>query len=289
MNETLILTKDQIKLITNKYQSYSLPLTTKYMLFRAKIDDTNLIIYTTYKLHIQGGSNAIFDEICSLLNIKQKNKEIEIGQNIIGTDEVGTGDFFGGIFVCACFVPEEKEYLLKDLKIGDSKKFTDSKILELAPIIKNNFTYTVKFLNNESYNQISKKRNMNEIKALMHNLAIKELISKNINYDTIIIDGFTDKNKYIEYLKDNDIEVVENVDLIQKAEDKFYAVGAASIIARYHFIKHIENLSIETGYEILKGAGANVDELLNKIINDGNKDLLVKIAKMNFKNYTKLY
>lgn len=287
MDKTIIITKEQINIITNKYQEYSLPVTTKYQLFRAKIKNTSITIYTTGKLHFQGEYDSIYNEICELLNIESEEIKLD-GKNIIGTDEVGTGDFFGGIFVCACFVPQDKESLLKDLGIRDSKKITDEKINELAPIIMKNFKYIVNGINNESYNKISKKRNMNEIKALLHNMAIKDLIQAAIYYDQIIIDGFCTKEKYFEYLRKNKDEIIENVNLIEKAEDKYLAVGAASIIARYKFLKHIEYISEQSGYQILKGAGENVDELIKKIIDDGNKEILSKIAKLNFKNYTKL-
>ena len=45
----------------------------------------------------------------------------------IGSDEVGTGDYFGPIVVTACFVLKNDIKELEKLGVNDSKKITDEK------------------------------------------------------------------------------------------------------------------------------------------------------------------
>ncbi|PAI66054.1 hypothetical protein APW74_09320, partial [Staphylococcus aureus] len=44
----------------------------------------------------------------------------------------GSGDYFGPLTVCAAFVTKEHVPILKTLGVDDSKKLTDTKIVELA-------------------------------------------------------------------------------------------------------------------------------------------------------------
>ena len=103
---------------------------------------------------LQGGNE---NEVCLKLleflkidpktvNISQNNSETtsdnKLFRNLIGTDEVGTGDFFGGIVVVACYVKAELINDIKKLGVRDSKELSDSKIMDIAPKIIIIVTYT---------------------------------------------------------------------------------------------------------------------------------------------------
>ena len=81
---------------------------------------------------------------------------------------------------------------------------------------------------------------------------------------------------------------VTNISFYIKGESKCMSVAAASIIARYMFLLEMDKLEKEFGYELPKGAGANVDNQIQKIIKEKGKDYLYNFAKINFKNLTKL-
>ena len=51
----------------------------------------------------------------------------------------------------------------------------------------------------------------------------------------------------------------------------------------------MHELSELHAYELRKGAGSPVDEQIQTIITDGKVSILPLIAKMNFKNITKLH
>ena len=50
----------------------------------------------------------------------------------------------------------------------------------------------------------------------------------------------------------------------------------------------MNDIEKKSGYPMVKGAGPKVDELIQKIRNEKGDKYLSNIAKLNFKNYTKL-
>lgn len=282
MNYSYSLNEKQSKLIIKTYRD-ELPLTTPYMKYRAQVKKSTITIYTTNKLLIQGpDSDDVYQEILTLIDDKSEKA-------IIGTDEVGTGDYFGGITVCACFVPLDKQKWLRTIGVKDSKQVSDDSIYKLAPMLKKNLVHAVILLNNEKYNEITTfpEMNLNKIKAIMHNQVINKILTKPISYDEVIVDGFTTQEKYYEYLKKQK-KVFQKAKLIEKAENQYLAVACASIIARYHFLEHLANLSSQYHLNLPKGAGTPVDDMIKYIIESCQIDLLGKIAKLNFKNTSKV-
>lgn len=296
MTYTYDLTNNQIQIIINQYQEYQISDTNNYTLFRAKIKSTTLTIFQTGKILLQGNDiSDVQKEINTILNLdikminNKKSKNQSVGHNIIGTDEVGTGDYFGGIVVAAAYVEKSKILELTKMGIKDSKLINDEKIYVLGKYLIENIPHSVLLLNNEKYNQITNNGiNLNQIKAILHNKVIINFLNKypNIHYDAIIIDGFCSNEKYQEYLIGYK-ETFKAVNLIEKAESKYISVAAASIIARYYFLKHLEDLSNKYHYSLLKGASTNVDKLIKKIINEKGSNYLYNFSKINFKNTKK--
>ena len=61
--------------------------------------------------------------------LSSSNLPTNISQlSMIGSDEVGTGDYFGPITVCAAYVRQDQIHLLKELGVQDSKNLNDEKI-----------------------------------------------------------------------------------------------------------------------------------------------------------------
>lgn len=303
MNYSLTLTQDQIDIIIDKFQEYEVSITNYYTLFRAKIKLSTLTIFTTGKLLIQGKeSYCIYKDICDTLGLKIEYDEtkqekdinienIKIFESYIGNDEVGTGDFFGPIVVCSSCVDENNYLYVKRLGVKDSKAITsDEKILEIGEKLINTIPHTVTILTNTKYNEVitNPNMNMNKVKAVLHNNVINKFLNKykDLKYNSIVIDDFCGEQKYYEYLS-NSKNLVKNIIFETKAENKYLSVACSSIIARYYFLKEIEKLSEISGYNILKGASSKVDKLASEIIKDKGTSFLSKIAKLNFKNFSK--
>ncbi len=276
-----------------------------YSIFQVKQYDCVITLYESGKVMFQGiGADieASFwteqERIINNRNIDEEAKKKEEKENnkqyyyydAIGSDEVGTGDYFGPIIVTATLVDKSTRKLLEDLKIMDSKKMTDDKIRRCAPIIMKKLPYVTFTLSNPKYNELAFKGfNMNKIKAILHNKVLYELSNKGIPYHKIIVDQFTTPRSYFSYLKQENItEKVTKITFLTKGESAHLSVAAASVISRYLFLEEMDKLSEKYKLNILKGASDKVDELGKQIVAKYGKQELNKIAKLNFKNTEKI-
>jgi ribonuclease HIII len=204
----------------------------------------------------------------------------------IGADEVGVGDYFGGMVTCACYVENKDEELLKNLGIRDSKKLTDNQMIDIFNKIKNIVKYTCLVFNPEKYNAcVDKFDNTHIVKAYMHDLTIKKLIKDNgLDNVPIILDQFVPRDNYIKYFNKIGVSPI-NIDIFEtKAEDKYICVACASIIARVAFIKHMNELRKTIGINFPLGASDKRIITDAKIIfRKGGIDLLKKYVKIGFK------
>ncbi|MBM7653090.1 ribonuclease HIII [Neobacillus cucumis] len=212
------------------------------------------------------------------------------GMSAIGSDEVGTGDFFGPITVVAAYVRKEDIPLLKELGVRDSKDLNDEKIISIAKVIKDVVPFSLMTLKNEKYNQVqSSGMSQGKMKALLHNQAILNVLEKlaPVKPEAILIDQFVQPSTYFQHLKGQKAIANENVYFSTKAEGIHLAVAAASILARYAFIQYIDKLSEAAGFRIPKGAGSQVDEAAAKLILSKGRESLPAFVKLHFANTDK--
>ena len=296
---------DNIKpLMMEFYKDRMLDKRPPYSVFQVKEYDCVITLYESGKVMFQGigadieASYWIEEErikngrVIDITTGKDKKNTPEarilFNESTIGSDEVGTGDFFGPIVVTATYVSKEDISFLIDLGVRDSKKITDDKIKKIAPSIIKKIPYTTFILTSTSYNKNwSEDLNMNKIKAILHNKVLVSMKNKNYPYEKIVVDQFVYPAKYFEHIKEAK-EKVTDITFTTKAEDKCLSVAAASIISRYIFLGEMEKLSKEIGMTIPKGAGPNVDEVGIEIVKKYGFDKLYDIAKMNFKNKDKI-
>lgn len=283
------------------------PNTPPYAKWQAKDGDTVITLYESGKVVFQGKDadlasdfwitteklNSGKVDVKNSANKEKKEKLDYINPKIyyastIGSDEVGTGDYFGPIVVTATFVAKENIPFLEELGVKDSKKMTDDKILEVVPKIIKTIPYESIILSNKEYNEkYNSDTNMNKIKAILHNKALMTIKNKEQNYDYIVVDQFAEPYVYFNYLKTSS-NVVRNLTFMTKAEDKCLSVACASIISRYIFLKEFDKLSKNLGMNLLKGASDKVDEQGLTIVKKYGIDKLSEIAKLNFKNTEKI-
>lgn len=262
-----------------------------YVVFQAVDMDTTITMYTSGKVMFQGKSAdvdaAMWKEMDGIESTPKVNANDNKYHNCssVGSDEVGTGDYFGPIVVTATYVPKEEVKFLEDLGIRDSKKLTDEFILANAPILAKKLTYRSLILNNIDYNKnYTKDFNMNKIKAIMHNKVLYQMVQETKEkYDYIIVDEFARENRYYDYIKDMK-EIQRGITFMTKAEDKNLAVACSSVISRYIFLKEFDKLSDSLHIPLPKGAGANVDIIGEEIVDKYGQDKLKEVAKLNFAN-----
>ena len=264
-----------------------------YVVFQAKDEDTVITMYESGKVMFQGTSADVDAAmwgtfLSNTKEEKEKQKEKDsIYHNVssVGSDEVGTGDYFGPIVVTATYVSKDNVKYLEDLGIRDSKKLTDDFILKATPELIKKIPYRSIILTNKEYNEkYSKDINMNKIKAIMHNKVLYQIMQElKPNVDYIIVDEFAREARYYDYIKDVP-NVQRGITFVQKAEDKNLAVGAASIISRYIFLKEFDKLCDEVSLPLPKGAGVNVDKVGEELVNKYGEEKLKDVAKYNFRN-----
>jgi ribonuclease HIII len=208
----------------------------------------------------------------------------------IGSDEVGTGDFFGPITVVAAYVKKEDIPLLKELGVRDSKDLNDEKIIAIARKIKDIVPHSLLTLHNTKYNQMQQTgMSQGKMKALLHNKAIGHVLKKisPVKPEAILIDQFVQESTYYQHLKGQKEIIRDDVYFSTKAEGIHIAVAAASIIARYAFVQYFDKLSDAAGFKLPKGAGAQVDQAAAKLILQKGQDVLPQFVKLHFANRDK--
>ena len=211
--------------------------------------------------------------------------------NCIGSDEAGSGDYFGPLTVCAAFVSKEHIDILRTLGVDDSKKLTDTKIIELAEQLITFIPHSLLTLNNTKYNERQALGwSQVKMKAVLHNEAIKNVTNKidTKALDYIVIDQFAERNVYKRYAL-SDLPFPNQTKFETKGESKSLAIAAASIISRYAFIKHMDSISKMMHFDIPKGASHKVDLIAAQIIEKYNISKLDSISKKHFKNRDKAW
>lgn len=211
--------------------------------------------------------------------------------SVIGSDEVGTGSYFGPLTVACTYVAAEQIEILKQLGVKDSKNMSDAQIQALVPKIKELVPYKLLTLWPQKYNEVQRYKNLNETKAMMHNQALNLLQQQlaPLTPQAILIDEFCSPKTYFRYLHGQPTLNKENTYFITKGESHHIAVAAASMIARDAFLSGLVQLSYESGYTIPSGAGAAVDQLAATILKNDGPDALRKLAKLHFVNTKKAY
>lgn len=203
--------------------------------------------------------------------------------NYIGSDEVGNGSYFGGIVTASVLIRDQADVdFLLELGVRDSKKISDKKIRAMAPEIKDKLEYAISEAIPAQYNQaIASGLHIKEIMAILHNDAIGKVSAT--NPDFVLIDEFASESKYSDYLEASNktIAYSDRLRFEKKAESKYLAVAAASILARDAFLTQIETMSDFLHMPIKQGVTAKVKEQIAQLMR--MEIDLTQYAKVDFK------
>lgn len=277
-NISMKLSDEKIKKIKETFKEYIKNNPNEYIETFIQKDDLTISIYKSKKVVFQGKDALFYGS--AFIDFKNNRQA--------GSDEVGTGDYFGPICVCACIVEENQFSMLNDLGVNDSKELNDTKIIEIAPILIKQLKHSLLIVDNSTYNKIHDSNNLNQIKAKLHNQAYINMIKKGYDLpNACYVDQFTPEALYYSYLKDEK-DVFHNLTFETKAESKYPSVAASSIIARYAFIKKMEELEKKYNMRFHKGAGDEVDLDAKKFVSIYGNERLKEVAKIHFKNTEKI-
>lgn len=310
MTITVKVSKNTILEMQDFFKDFMRPKTPPYAVFQADDADCVVTVYESGKAVFQGISADISAKLwiererrlnptkeVEVKNSEQKEKkdkkEVVIDPkiyyaNCIGSDEVGTGDYFGPIVVTSAYVSSDNIKWLESIGVKDSKKLTDDKIIEIVPQIIKKIPYKSIILTNKEYNErYDENTNMNKLKAILHNKVLVNLTNEIKDYDYVVVDEFAKKFIYFNYLKESS-NVFRNITFMTKGEDKCLAVACASLISRYIFIKEFDKLGEKVDAFLPKGASDTVNDMGKKLVSKYGENILHDIAKLNFKNTNKI-
>ena len=285
---------------------YSSSLVSKYpqgSIFVAKVNDCTITAYKSGKVLFQGKAAELEAQRWeSQKQTEKKNSSKTLAHkysppkninklSIIGSDEVGTGDYFGPITVVAAFVSKDMLTQLTSLGVKDSKHLSDEQIMNIAKKIMPLIPYSLLILHNEKYNELQQKgMTQGKMKALLHNQAINHVLNKvdDLNtVDGVLIDQFVQPDTYYKHIYGKKQKWKGPTYFSTKAEGVHLSVAAASIIARYAFVKEFSKLEQKIGIKLHKGAGSQVDQIAAKILRTKGEDALRTVAKLHFANTKK--
>ncbi|PLT32332.1 ribonuclease HIII [Bacillus sp. V5-8f] len=307
-NVVLILSPEKIESMKIHYSAHLAEKTPPGGIFAAKPANCTITAYKSGKVLFQGAASqkeaakwSSEAEGPKASPKKQANKPSlkthsyappeNIGSlSIVGSDEVGTGDYFGPITVVAVYAKKEHIPLLKELGVKDSKNLTDTQITQIASQIKHIVPFSLLTCDNPKYNSMQAKgMSQGKMKALLHNQAIKHVLAKILpeTPEGVLIDQFAQPAVFFNYLKGQELFQAKPIYLSTKAEGIHVAVAAASILARYAFVKHFEKLSENAGFTIPKGAGPAVDQAAARLIQEQGMSALQQYTKLHFANTEK--
>lgn len=285
MTKTIIVDMKTIEKMRYFYSS-SMVNTPPHAMFSAKCNGVTITVYNSKKVLFQG-ENALYESSIWSKQEVEETQSLGYYANCIGSDEVGKGDYFGPLIVCATYVDESTIKFCENLNIKDSKKITDSEILNLGKILSKKVTFSLLKIDNMLYNNLWKQGlNVNEVLAKTHNKAILNLIKK-INLSPIaIIDEFASLKNFKKYLIND--HIYENIKLETKAEGKYLAVAISSILARYQFLNDIKEMSHVIGKKVPLGASAKVDQFAAELLTNMSEDEFKNYVKYSFKTTDKV-
>lgn len=294
--------KSVIDQMEKHYQSCMQTKKPQGSLFFVKVPGCAITAYRSGKVLFQG--NAAEEEASKWGNQKSNHKKQQrttgsdiytppediAHLSIIGSDEVGTGDYFGPMTVAAVFIASNQLQELQQIGLKDSKLLKDWQIYDLAEIVKPQVTYKLLTLDNPKYNRLREKgMTQGKMKALLHNQALLQVTHElgNTAYDGILIDQFAKPALYFKHLAGQTDIVRKNVFFSTKAESIHLSVAAASIIARQAFLDEMHHLSERAEIDLPKGAGPPVDKAAARLIREKGGESLQQFAKVHFSNTEK--
>lgn len=284
---SIACTKAQINDILQRYPMAEKRKTPAYALWQIKLSDCVITAYESGKVVFQGDGAEFHAASYQPKSSKSLKKNPQIGYPQCGSDEVGTGDYFGPVCVCAAYVDENNAKWLTSLGIQDSKAMKDETILAIGAQLMERLPHSILILDNQTYNKVHEEHNMVAIKCKLHNQAfvhLKHKLNKLPKY--IIVDQFVKGDSYYRYLK-QEAEVIQSIHFETKAENKYLAVAAASVIARYAFLKRFDAMCQAYAFPFLKGASLKVDQCIVDFVQLHGKEALSKVAKLHFANTKK--
>jgi len=260
--------------------------------FAVKADGVNLVCYRSGKLVVQGKvlDGFVRDHLAGLADVVAAaaagDEARPVDAPTIGSDEAGKGDYFGPLVVAAVHAEPARAGELRAMGIADSKTLADQRMFPMAERVERGFDCEVRALMPTEYNaRWAADPNVNHVLADLHADAIGALLQRHPDA-TVLVDRFASEDVLASRLRRGRC-VPRRLVQVPRAE-AHPVVGAASVVARVHFLEGFKRCEEDSGTDLHKGAGEPVDVAARRAFAIGGRDLLARIAKLHFKNSQRL-
>ena len=255
-----------------------------YTVFSAKTKGISLTLFESGKLMVQGKNMSelieFYLEPDILKSFAFTNPEAYVDTKPhIGSDEAGKGDFFGPLCIAGVYADAEGIKTLAKMRIKDSKKLSDDKVLTLSKKIKENFAHHVIRINPPKYNELyGKFQNLNKLLAWAHAAIVDNMVQQS-GCNNALIDQFGPKPTIDSAVRKKQPQI--ELELRHRAEED-PVVAAAAILARASFLNAIDDIGKQVGHKIPKGASSQVRQMAQKLYKELGPEPLANICKRHF-------
>ncbi len=171
----------------------------------------------------------------------------------IGGDEAGKGESIGGLSVAVVKVRKESLPDLMLMGVTDSKRLDAARVFRIAGFLMERFEYAEEYLTSEEFNVYwAKLGNLNKLLDKLYGNLVKKISPcKGCNSVWLVIDKYSSTARSYNSIlsratKTGSCKV--KFDFLTKGE-RYPWVAAASVIARYNFLKRRET---DTGFKDYK-------------------------------------
>ena len=266
-----------------KMQGFDLT-TPLHTVFQAKKKGLTCTLYTSGKLTVQGKNSPEFIEfhlepLIGNFSFTHPGADADLNPKI-GIDEAGKGDFFGPLIVAGVYADEKGIKTLVDMGVQDSKKINDKVIDKLAPKIAKAYDHILVRIFPKKYNELYQNfGNLNHLLGWGHATAIEQLHQKT-GCQKALIDQFASESVVERALQKKKLKI--DLDQRHRGEED-PVVAAASILARYDFLKGLDKLSREIGFDLPKGASRIVVNAGKRLVSARGPSILEEVSKLHFK------
>jgi ribonuclease HIII len=255
-----------------------------HAVFSVRGGRTIATLYTSGKLVVQGDDPESFLGTFLGRHVEapppETSLELPPGP-VVGSDEAGKGDFFGPLVVVALRLSPEIVGALEEGGLVESKQISDTRCRQLGAALLESFAPAVERLDPPEYNaEYARIGNLNAILADLHTRAVRKLAQTG---DVVVIDQFGPPGRMQRTLRGSAIHLVQ----IPRAE-RVTAVAAASVVARHVFLEALAELSQQSGVDLPKGAGVQVDDAAREFLALHPPAELTRFAKLHFANARRL-
>lgn len=257
--------------------------------WQLKLSDVTITAYRSGKVLYQGNDLSWLEDDAPAASKSSESSASLFPQ--AGSDEVGTGDYIGPVVVAAAIVPDQKTAdVLHELRVTDSKAMNDAAIRKIGPKLEALLPHSILILDNDRYNRIydPQSMNINRIKAWLHNQAYLNLQAKGYRLPELaVVDQFCLPARYYSHLAGRP-QIVDTLTFETKAESKYPAVAAASVLARWTFLRVWDALEKQAGMNLTKGGGSAATDSARRLAAALGKKQLSRFVKLHFANTSRL-